>query len=224
MWGYLPSHSDLPRSFLVAFALLFGIAGIVFARTPRPIPEDLANQMETSTAKYVFALLNDRRDNKQDVYAFGLVADKVATYFETGSVIETPPDLLLSKLTAYCNTPEHPSVTLFIVSLCKDYKYLYDRLPDNVAAHEQYLGITASGLRKGTARFFARYAQDKDGRQGCQLAVALSAAVSLSAPMAIFSQTIMLLHTRQESPSWCQAEALLMRPLSFLIHPEIWRS
>ena len=97
MWGYLPSHSDLPRSFLVAFGLLFGIAGIVFARTPRPIPEDFANQMETSTAKYVFVLLNNRRDNKQDVYAFWLVANKVAIYFEMGSVIETPPDTAGSK-------------------------------------------------------------------------------------------------------------------------------
>jgi len=60
-------------------------------------PEDLANQMETSTAKYVFVLLNNRRDNKQDVYAFWLVANKVAIYFEMGSVIETPPDTAGSK-------------------------------------------------------------------------------------------------------------------------------
>jgi hypothetical protein len=109
MWGYLPSYSAPPRTFLVLFALLFGIAGVVFARTPTPIPEDLANQMETSTAKLVFGLLYDRRDNKENVDAFGLVANKVATYFEMGSVIETSPDLLLSELIIHCDTPERPS-------------------------------------------------------------------------------------------------------------------
>ena len=97
MWGYLPSYSAPPRTFLVLFALLFGVVGVVFARTPKPIHEDLANQMERSTAKYVFVLLNNMRDNKQDVYAFWLVANKVATYFEMGSVIETPPDTAGSK-------------------------------------------------------------------------------------------------------------------------------
>src|SRR5580700_10441761 len=105
MWGFLPNYSAPPRTFLVLFALLFGVAGVVFARTPKPIPEDLANKLETSTAKYVFGLLKDRQDSKQDVYAFGLVVNKMATYFEMGSVIETPPDLLLSELTVYCNTP-----------------------------------------------------------------------------------------------------------------------
>jgi hypothetical protein len=82
----------------VLFALLFGVAGVVFARTPKPIPDDLANQMKTSTAKYVFVLLNNRRDNKQNVYVFWLVANKVATYFEMGSVIETPPGTKVQSL------------------------------------------------------------------------------------------------------------------------------
>lgn len=126
-------------------------------------PRGFGQQDGNESAKYVFGLLEDRRENKQDVYAFGVVANKVATYFEMGSVIETPPDLLLSELTVYCKTPEDHSVTPFIVSLCKSYKYLYDKLPDNVAVHEQYLGIVASGLRKGTGRFFARNAQYKNG-------------------------------------------------------------
>jgi len=132
------------------------------------------------------------QDAKQDVSAVGLAVSKMAIYLEKGSVVDTPPDYLLEELTVYCNTPENPLITQFIVGLCKSYKDLYDRLPDNAAVHEQDLEIMASALWNGINRFFAVGAPNKGGRGAASLRSLQLAAVLLSVPMGIFSQTTML--------------------------------
>ena len=113
-----------------------------------PIRKDLADGIEAVTEQHVLDFFKTIQDAKQDVYAVGLAVSKMAIYLEKGSVVDTPPDYLLEELTVYCNTPEDPLITQFIVGLCKSYKELYDSLPDNAAVHEQDLEIVASALRR----------------------------------------------------------------------------
>ena len=70
----------------------------------------------------------------------------MAIYLDKGSVVDTPPDVLLEELAVYCNTPENIAITQFIVNLCKTYKVLYDTLPDNVEAVAVKAADPAPGL------------------------------------------------------------------------------
>jgi S1-C subfamily serine protease len=148
------------KLFNLGCALFLLISGVGRAG---PIPKYLADYYEASTERYVLDIFRDMKEDEQDVYAFGIAVSKMAIYLEKGSVVDTPPDRLLKELTVHCDTPENSFITEFIVGLCKSYKDLYDRVPDNAAVHEQYLEILASALRKGFDRFFAANKVNKNG-------------------------------------------------------------
>jgi S1-C subfamily serine protease len=141
---------------LVALAFVPILIGSVFARSTKPIPGYLAKQMQASTAEYVFGVLkNHLQEDKHDLLVLELAITEIPIYLEKGSIVDTRPDVLLEELTANCNTPENPFVTLLITSLCKDYKYWYDKTPENTALHEQFLTIQAAGVSAGRDRFLA---------------------------------------------------------------------
>ena len=46
--------------------------------------------------------------------------------------------------------------------MSQDYKYSYDKTPENTALHEQFLAIQAAGVSAGRDRFLAANAGSKE--------------------------------------------------------------
>lgn len=167
---------------LTIILLLAAFSGAAFARSPNPIPARLAQKMRATTANLVFDDLNSLKDDPdpKDLEAFEFAADKLPIYLEKGSIADTRPDLLIEELTAYCNTPENPFVTLFIVFLCRNYKKFYDSYPENVALHEQFLGIQAAAVDEGRDRFFAANPAHKERPKANPLVASLGSGFVIS--------------------------------------------
>src|SRR5260370_18398051 len=120
----------------VTIILLAALSAAAFARSPEPIPKNLAENMKRTTEELVLKLFKDLRNDNRDLVDFGLAVSKIAIYLDKGSIVDTRPGVLLEELTVCCNTPDtsfvtHSVVTILIISLSKDYKRFYDSFPEN---------------------------------------------------------------------------------------------
>ena len=142
----------LVKSF--AILLLAALASIAFAESPRRVPSELADEIETVVEGNVLKTFKVLQEGKQDVPAFERALSKMLVYIRQGSVTNKSSQVLKSELNGYCNPAENPLWAEFITGLCKTYQKLYDTNPRDAEMHEEVLGLMATAIGKAEASFF----------------------------------------------------------------------